>query len=377
MESSDDSTSVRVALRIRPQLPKERIDMCQVCTSVTPGVPQVFLGKDKAFTFDYVYDMENNQRQIYESCANALIEGTFDGYNATIFAYGQTGSGKTYTMGTGFGLGIMEEEIGIVPRAVEHLFNGIEARRKAAIEKGEPPPEFKVLAQFMEIYYEEILDLLDTTRDASDKLGSQSAGRSVARQSQRWTVSRQNQGPSPPLPWAISFTPLCLSFGRDTTGRNYREPHTPGSATAVGQPWAVGQPRQWVSHGCGSAMAVGQPRLLVSHGSGSATAVGQPRQWVSHGSGSATAVGQPRLWVSHGSGSASAVGQPRQSVSHDSRSATAVGQPRQSVSHGSRSAMAEGQPWQWVSQGCGSAKAVGQPRLWAVWSLENREMVFS
>ena len=63
----------------------------------------------------------------------------------------QTGSGKTYTMGTGFGLGIMEEEIGIVPRAVEHLFNGIEARRKAAIEKGEPPPEFKVLAQFMEV----------------------------------------------------------------------------------------------------------------------------------------------------------------------------------------------------------------------------------
>jgi len=54
-------------------------------------------------------------------------------------------------MGTGFGLGFREDEIGIVPRAVEHLFNGIEARRKAAIEKGEPPPEFKVLAQFMEV----------------------------------------------------------------------------------------------------------------------------------------------------------------------------------------------------------------------------------
>jgi len=49
--------------------------MCQVCTSVTQGVPQVFLGKDKAFTFDYVYDMDYNQQQIYDSCASALIEG--------------------------------------------------------------------------------------------------------------------------------------------------------------------------------------------------------------------------------------------------------------------------------------------------------------
>ena len=54
-------------------------------------------------------------------------------------------------MGTGFHMGFNEEEVGIVPRAVEHLFNGIEARRQAAIEKGEPPPEFKVLAQFMEV----------------------------------------------------------------------------------------------------------------------------------------------------------------------------------------------------------------------------------
>ena len=33
------------------------------------------MGKDKAFTFDYVYDMEHTQQEIYQSCANALIEG--------------------------------------------------------------------------------------------------------------------------------------------------------------------------------------------------------------------------------------------------------------------------------------------------------------
>ena len=67
------------------------------------------------------------------------------------FIYLQTGSGKTYTMGTGFDLNLTQEETGIIPRAVEHLFNGIEERRCAALEKNEPPPDFKVNAQFMEV----------------------------------------------------------------------------------------------------------------------------------------------------------------------------------------------------------------------------------
>ncbi len=75
----------------------------------------------------------------------------FEGFNATVFAYGQTGAGKTFTMGTGFEPGITEENLGIVPRAVQHLFNGIEARRQQAQERSEPPPEFKVNAQFMEV----------------------------------------------------------------------------------------------------------------------------------------------------------------------------------------------------------------------------------
>ena len=67
------------------------------------------------------------------------------------FIFLQTGSGKTYTMGTGFDLNLTQEETGIIPRAVEHLFNGIEERRCAALEKNEPPPDFKVNAQFMEV----------------------------------------------------------------------------------------------------------------------------------------------------------------------------------------------------------------------------------
>lgn len=63
----------------------------------------------------------------------------------------QTGSGKTYTMGTGFDVNIPDEELGIIPRAVHHLFKGIEERRQAAQEQGRPVPEFKINAQFLEV----------------------------------------------------------------------------------------------------------------------------------------------------------------------------------------------------------------------------------
>lgn len=64
----------------------------------------------------------------------------------------QTGSGKTYTMGTGFDVSIPEDELGIIPRAVGHLFKGIEQRQQAAKEQGRPVPEFKINAQFLEVF---------------------------------------------------------------------------------------------------------------------------------------------------------------------------------------------------------------------------------
>ncbi|XP_041794219.1 kinesin-like protein KIF21A isoform X2 [Chelmon rostratus] len=169
MTTGQDESSVRVALRIRPQLAREKIEGCHICTYVMPGEPQVILGKDKAFTYDYMFDMDSQQDAIYTTCTEKLIEGCFEGYNATIFAYGQTGSGKTYTMGTGFDVNIPDEELGIIPRAVHHLFKGIEERRQAAQEQGRPVPEFKINAQFLELYNEEVLDLFDSTRDMKQK----------------------------------------------------------------------------------------------------------------------------------------------------------------------------------------------------------------
>lgn len=90
-----------LSARIRPQLAKEKIEGCHICTFVMPGEPQVVLGKDKAFTYDYVFDMDTQQETIYNHCTERLIEGCFEGYNATIFAYGQVGQQTLPSVVTG------------------------------------------------------------------------------------------------------------------------------------------------------------------------------------------------------------------------------------------------------------------------------------
>ena len=92
---------------------------------------------------------------------NIFLQSALDGYNVCVFAYGQTGSGKTFSMGTGFDMGIQPAQLGIIPRAVRHLFDGITSRVEEAKENNMKPPEFKVSAQFMELYNEEIIDLFD------------------------------------------------------------------------------------------------------------------------------------------------------------------------------------------------------------------------
>ncbi|VDN33258.1 unnamed protein product, partial [Gongylonema pulchrum] len=113
---------------------------------------QIIIGDERSFTFDGAFDIGTRQDALYDKCVKNLVEGTFDGFNATVLAYGQTGSGKTYTMGTAFDLmDVMQaSEIGIVPRAIEHLFTEMEERKRQAVEQGLIEPCFDIVAQFVE-----------------------------------------------------------------------------------------------------------------------------------------------------------------------------------------------------------------------------------
>ena len=68
-------------------------------------------------------------------------------------------------MGTGFDVEVQPEQVGIIPRAIHHLFQGIQDRADQAREAGQPAPEFKIVAQFMELYNEEVIDLFDPSRE--------------------------------------------------------------------------------------------------------------------------------------------------------------------------------------------------------------------
>jgi len=52
----------------------------------------------KPFTFDYVFDLNSTQDEVFQPLGEDLLSSAFEGYNGCLFAYGQTGSGKSYTM---------------------------------------------------------------------------------------------------------------------------------------------------------------------------------------------------------------------------------------------------------------------------------------
>ena len=58
--------------------------MCRICTFCSPDTPQIVLGKDKAFTYDYVYDTDTAQSFLYETCVQNLVRGCV---SITIAAY--------------------------------------------------------------------------------------------------------------------------------------------------------------------------------------------------------------------------------------------------------------------------------------------------
>ncbi|XP_049433836.1 kinesin-like protein KIF27 [Epinephelus fuscoguttatus] len=143
---------VRVALRIRPLLPKEVLHNHQVCARVVPGSAQVMLGSDRLFSFDHAFGPTANQDEVYESCVQPLVEYLVHGYNATVFCYGQTGSGKTYTLGGGN----LDEEGGIIDRVAQDVFLLLGEKKKNS-----DGVEATVRVSYMELYREELRDLLE------------------------------------------------------------------------------------------------------------------------------------------------------------------------------------------------------------------------
>lgn len=121
--------------------------------------------KESLFSFDFIFDKNSKQEEVYLNTSKILLEEVIEGYNATIFAYGATGSGKTYTMiGNG-------QNPGIMARAVSDLFSLIEDGRNK---------NFNIKVMYVEVYNENIRDLISGKKDLElredPRLGMQIVG---------------------------------------------------------------------------------------------------------------------------------------------------------------------------------------------------------
>jgi centromeric protein E len=144
-----DMDRISVAIRIRPLNQREESagtawlwDDRTVTQCALTGRPVA----NAAFAFDQVFGPETTNAVVFQKVARDLVNSAMNGINATIFAYGQTSSGKTHTMKGN------AEAPGVIPLSVQTLFQFIEQA---------PGREFLLRVAYMEIYNEEVTDLLN------------------------------------------------------------------------------------------------------------------------------------------------------------------------------------------------------------------------
>ncbi|XP_063798516.1 kinesin-like protein KIF18B [Pseudophryne corroboree] len=104
-------------------------------------------GKDLKFIFDRVFGEQSSQQEVFEHTTKKILDGVLNGYNCSVFAYGATGAGKTHTM-----LGT-ESDPGVMYLTMVELYRAIEAIKE---EKS-----CEVLISYLEVYNEQIQDLLE------------------------------------------------------------------------------------------------------------------------------------------------------------------------------------------------------------------------
>ncbi|KAI8593953.1 P-loop containing nucleoside triphosphate hydrolase protein, partial [Geranomyces variabilis] len=262
------STSVKVALRVRPLSPKEVLASAQECISfVAPGTPQVSIaptnstsvaeslgltsvapggsGSAKSFTYDHVFDTLSTQEEVYEGCCRPLVDRFLEGFNATILAYGQTGSGKTHSMGTGLEAAAEPGNEGIVPRAIYYLFDKLQSQANASPEGF----KYEVFVSFLELYNEEIVDLLlPRAKDGSTAANSSALSiREDGTGKIRWYGIKEQPVSSPEeLLDVLEKGSLCRTTGSTDMNASSSRSHAIFSVILKQQKWSTG-PGQAVS----------------------------------------------------------------------------------------------------------------------------------
>uniref|UniRef100_A0A3P9IXF4 Kinesin-like protein KIF3A n=1 Tax=Oryzias latipes TaxID=8090 RepID=A0A3P9IXF4_ORYLA len=155
-EKQEVSDNVKVVVRCRPLNQREKmtgfkqaVTVDEIRGTITVNKFETAQEPPKTFTFDTVFGPDSKQLDVYNLTARPIVDSVLEGYNGTIFAYGQTGTGKTFTME---GVRAVPELRGIIPNSFAHIFGHI--------AKAEGDTRFLVRVSYLEIYNEEVRDLL-------------------------------------------------------------------------------------------------------------------------------------------------------------------------------------------------------------------------
>ncbi|CUM48484.1 uncharacterized protein AC631_02324 [Debaryomyces fabryi] len=154
------NSNIKVICRFRPSNEFEKSKGKTIADPVNDATVLIGSRENRTtYTFDRVFDVDSTQQEIYQYSISQAVEDFLNGYNGTILAYGQTGSGKSYTM---MGPSISDkEQQGIIPRICNEIFD--------KINNSSSDIEYTVGVSYMEIYMEQIRDLLDPRSDTNSK----------------------------------------------------------------------------------------------------------------------------------------------------------------------------------------------------------------
>ena len=163
----NNKSNIIIAIRLRPLLPDEKkiSDIKTISTyenstlrllmpvNFNPYEKTNYINfenvkiKQYKYNFDYAFNENTTQEEIYNLTAKNFISNILNGFNSTIITYGGTGTGKTYTMiGNG-------KEPGIIIRIINDLFHEFQNENLDSL--------YQIQMSYIEIYNEIIYDLLN------------------------------------------------------------------------------------------------------------------------------------------------------------------------------------------------------------------------
>ncbi|KAK5676679.1 Kinesin- motor protein [Elasticomyces elasticus] len=170
-EEGGQETNINVVVRCRGRNDREVRENSGVVVS-TEGVKgskvELSMGpsalSNKTYQFDKVFSPAADQGMLFDEVVVPILDEVLEGFNCTIFAYGQTGTGKTYTMSGDIADTLpIPDAAGIIPRALHSLFARLS-------EEDAEKCEYSVKCSFIELYNEELRDLLAVEGSAKLKI---------------------------------------------------------------------------------------------------------------------------------------------------------------------------------------------------------------